>query len=317
MGHDVKIFESVKQLPKTKSVITIGNFDGVHLGHRAIVRTLVQEAQTRGVRSVVMTFDPHPMQVLFPEKKLLRIFSREDQIEELKKLNVENLLIEPFTKELSRVEAPYFLENWIYQPFSPQLLIVGYDFSFGARRSGSIPEILAFARDHGFEVMVIPPQKIVGEAVSSSRIRKAILEGNIELANILLDRKFYIEGEVQKGDARGSKLGFATANLNSHAELMPSFGVYVTRTLVGSEVFDSVTNVGRNPTFQTHEKLKIETHIFDFNKNIYGSQMRVEFLKRLRNEKKFDSVEDLKIQIKKDILETKAYFATLDTLKNG
>ncbi len=307
----VNVFEGVKNLPQplARSVVTIGNFDGVHVGHRVLIRTLVQEAKLRGVPSLVLTFDPHPVQVLFPDRKLQKIFSREDQIQELKKLGVEYLVIEPFTLALSKLSADEFLKQYIFKSFGPELVIVGYDFSFGANRSGSIPQLLDFAKNSNFELMIIPPQKIESEVTSSSRIRKSVLAGEIELVNKMLERPFYVEGTVESGQQRGRTIGIPTANLKTDSEILPRLGVYITQTTVGGKIYASVTNVGINPTVQNNGNVSIETHILDFEGDIYGTSLKVEFLKRLRDEVKFNSLDDLKKQIKLDILLTQGFFS--------
>ncbi len=311
----VKILDSLKNirhsnpdLTRTKStIVTIGNFDGVHAGHRHLLTTLVQEARRRKKPSVVVTFDPHPVQILYPDKKLQKIFSRQDQERELEKLGIDILIVEAFTHELAKFSAEAFLNDWIYQNLKPELLIVGYDFSFGANRSGGIPQLLVFAKTSEFELMVIPPHKIQGSIASSSRVRQDVQTGNMESVQLFLERAFYVGGVVEKGDQRGRTIVIPTANLKTSAELLPAAGVYVSRTWVQQQAYPSITNIGVRPTFGEGQE-KIETHIFDFNQEIYGQNIRIEFLKRLRPEKKFASIEDLKKQIKEDILIARAYF---------
>jgi riboflavin kinase/FMN adenylyltransferase len=295
----------LKDVPAGPSVVTVGNFDGVHLGHRAIIRTLVQEARSKNLRSAVLTFDPHPIQVLFPNRKFQRIFSREDQVSEMEKLGVDLLTVEPFTRELSRLTAEEFLKNCLFKIFNPKLVIVGYDFAFGAGRSGSIPELLEFAKRWNFELMIIPPQKLQGAVISSSAIRKLVAEGDVETASQFLGRPYYLEGVVEQGAQRGKGLGLPTANLQTKADLLPAPGVYATRTRVDGDSHLSVTNVGRNPTFVENGDLKIETHVLDFEGGLYGRPIRIEFRRRLRDERKFNSVEELKAQIKQDILKAR------------
>jgi riboflavin kinase / FMN adenylyltransferase len=307
----MKVFESVKKCSseiKKGSVVTIGNFDGVHVGHRALITTLVAESKSRGQPSVVLTFDPHPIQVLFPERGIERIFNREDQVDELKKMDVDFLVIETFTRELSKTPAETFFKEWIVDSLRPSHVIVGYDFSFGANRSGSIPQLLEFSKAQGFELTIIPPQKIGGETVSSTLIREKIKAADFEIVSKLLGRNFYLEGVVETGDQRGRMLGIPTANLKLNSQILPPQGVYITQSVIGSRHLPSVTNVGVNPTFTDKGELRVETHVLDFKDDVYGKPLKVEFLKKIREEQKFDSPEHLKKQINLDILAAKEYF---------
>jgi len=293
---------------ETRSVLTIGNFDGVHKGHKAVIRTLVQEGRSRHLPSFVLTFDPHPIQVLYPDREFLKIFDRDDQIKQMEKLGVENLILEPFTKELSRLTAEQFLRK-IFHVLNPTLVIVGYDFSFGANRSGSIGQLMDFAKAWGFELMIIPPQKLEGEVISSSRIRKAVLSGDMELANQLLERPFYLRGQVEHGFKKGRTINIPTANLKVKSQILPPTGVYITETYIQNRAYCSVTNIGFNPTVENDGSLKIETHILNFDGDLYDEKIQVAFLKRLRDEIKFSTLDELKNQIKLDILETEKYFS--------
>ena len=217
-------------------------------------------------------------------------------------------MIEPFTTELAKTDPKDFFKKWIMESLNPAHLVVGYDFSFGANRSGSIPQLMEFSRNCGFELTIISPQKLDGAIVSSSRIRERIRAADFECVTNLLGRNFYLEGTIEKGDQRGRALGIPTSNLKLNAQILPPIAVYLTESIFGGQSFQSLTNVGTNPTFGSNNDLKVETHVLDFDANTYEQPFRVEFLRKLRNEKKFDSSEELKEQIRLDILAAREYF---------
>jgi riboflavin kinase/FMN adenylyltransferase len=301
----------------TKSVVTIGNFDGLHRGHREIISQLLKSAQENDAQSVVVTFHPHPRKILRPEEEHIQLFDFHDQEKELAKMGVDLLVVEPFSRNLSQLKPEQFLVDYIVRPLSPEVLIVGYDFAFGANREGTLNVLKGLCDLHHIQLQVVHPVKMDGLVISSSEIRKSIREGKVELAKKMLGRSFYFHGLVEKGDQRGRQLGFPTANLFTQAEIYPLAGVYATRTLVRGKLYDSVTNVGYNPTFIKEEKnkaLKVETHILNFSEDIYGEEIEVHFEKFLRSEQKFSSIEDLISQIKKDIRQ--AMEALGDNAKN-
>ncbi|MGE3975537.1 MAG: bifunctional riboflavin kinase/FAD synthetase [Bdellovibrionales bacterium] len=304
----------------TRSVVSIGNFDGVHLGHRALLQNLLQKSRELQAKSVVMTFDPHPMQILYPEKKLIKLFDRDDQISELEKMGIDYLFIQPFSRELSQMSPETFLKEIIFEPLSPIALVVGYDFSFGANRSGNIPLLEKLSQEWGFELQVVPPLRKKEQIISSSYIREKIKLGEMEKAQEALSRPFYLKGVVIKGAQRGRHLGFPTVNIASGTGVAPSPGVYVTHTQVKGQFFPSVTNVGFNPTFEDDRNsqknnMKIETYILDFDQDLYGEVLSVDFFKKLRVEKKFSSIQELKKQITEDVQMTRDFFRNYKDLK--
>jgi riboflavin kinase / FMN adenylyltransferase len=303
--RDVKTIQTIAQFPSQAlvrgSVVTIGNFDGVHLGHKKLIDEVKRKSSELGLESIVFTFEPHPVQVLFPERRLKRLFPREDQEEQLGQLGMDYLVVQPFSRALSQTPPLDFLEDYIYRPLRPRALVVGYDFSFGANRQGGVQLLEDFSKRHGVSVDVVPAFTYENDPVSSTRVRKIITGGDMKLARALLGRNFYLQGLVQKGDRRGTKIGFPTANMTSIPETIPKKGVYATFTLIDGKRHRSLTNIGTNPTFQDSDDLRVETHILNFNEFIYGQEIRVEFLERLRDEQKFSGVEALKSQIKSDI----------------
>jgi riboflavin kinase/FMN adenylyltransferase len=295
---------SVVKAPFTSSVVTIGNFDGVHLGHQALIHCLIDRAREKNLPSVVITFEPHPLKVLYPGLRFHRIFDYDDQLEQLAKIGIDFLVVEPFSREFSQLSPERFLTEGIFKPFVPECLIVGYDFSFGANREGS----LDFLQDHaprlGFKVEIVPPVKIKDVIVSSTRIRQAVENGDVELAGRLLGRRFYLRGLIERGAGRGRTIGVPTANLRTSAELIPARGVYAGLAKIRGQEIPAAINVGLNPTFLDDDsKIRIEAHLLGFNGDLYGENLLMEFVARLREERKFSTVEALVEQIKLDLNE--------------
>jgi riboflavin kinase/FMN adenylyltransferase len=307
----MKVINGVRELsvPLAASILTIGNFDGVHLGHRVLLARVAELARELKVPSVVMTFEPHPVKVLHPDRKLTRVFAFEDQKNCLEAAGVDLLVVEPFSREFSQVPAERFLGEWIYRQFSPRAVIVGYDFSFGADRKGSIDFIRSKSTDFGFSVEVIPPVKVDGEICSSTRIRQAVEAGDVSLANKMLGRSFYVEGLVERGAGRGRTIGIPTANLRTTAETVPAQGVYAAWAVTSSGRYRAMVNIGTNPTFAHQGHITIEAHILDFSEDLYGSNLRLEFVQRIRSEMKFSGPSELVAQINKDIAEGRKVLA--------
>lgn len=292
----------------SKSVVTIGNFDGLHFGHREIISKAVSRAKQLKAQSVVVTFNPHPRKILRPDIQHVQLFDQKDQEKELKKMGVDLLIFEPFSRDLSQLNPEQFLSDYIIKPLSPVALVVGYDFAFGANRQGTLSILEKLCALHGLDLEIVHPVKMDGLVISSSEIRKSVKEGHVDIARKMLGRSFYVSGLVEKGDQRGRILGFPTANLSTNAEVYPKSGVYATYTRVREDIYKSVTNVGYNPTFVdtkgNNRPLKIETHILNFNKDIYGEEIEVYFEQFIRAEIKFSDIEGLKSQIKHDIATT-------------
>jgi riboflavin kinase/FMN adenylyltransferase len=291
-------------------VLTVGNFDGLHFGHQALLKKCRELAKP----VILMTFDPHPLQVLRPDRPHTRIFPRADLMERLPLFGVDLLLILPFTKELASLSAEEFLKKYVADPFAPKHLVAGHDFALGKNREGSLEFLRAWGERQACELHVVEPLARGGEIFSSRRIRELITKGEVERAAEKLGRFFYLKSEVGSGAGRGSGLGVPTMNLKPLKETIPAHGVYASRAWLNGICYGSVTNVGMNPTFGGAEGLKIETHILGASVEARGLTVVVEFVKRLRPEMKFASIEDLKKQIKDDIL--KAHEA-LDHIKPG
>jgi riboflavin kinase/FMN adenylyltransferase len=283
-------------------VVTVGNFDGLHLGHQSLFR----KAQEVGGPRVVITFDPHPMQVVRPERELKRLFPRDDLIEQLPVYGVDLLWILPFDKAFAALPANEFLQGYLGDPFRPKHVVSGYDFTFGSGREGTLDLLRQWGQANGVEVHVLPPLRMSGEVVSSRRIRDLILRGDVHAAHLLLGRPFYLRGSVIPGAGRGKTIGVPTLNQQVENETLPQSGVYATRVKANGQRFASVTNIGTNPTFESGLTLKVETHVLGQQVNLNGTVIDVEFIERLREEKKFSGIADLKKQIQSDILKAKA-----------
>lgn len=307
----MKVVQSLAQAKKLieSSVVTMGNFDGVHLGHRSLIASLLQKSQALNCQSVVLTFDPHPMQILHPERDFQRLFSIDDQIEQMTLQGVDLFVCHPFTIDFAKLSPEEFIEKWLNVSLNPKCLVVGYDFAFGADRKGTLHKLQDICAKNKIEVEIIPPYEKNNMIVSSTKIREFIRRGEMIQANDFLGRPYYLKGKVIQGDQRGRTIGFPTANLDIQWNLKPRVGVYATKVVVKGQEYNSMTNVGWNPTVSDEKlQLKIETHIFDFDQQIYGDEIVVKFFKFLRDEKKFNSFDELKNQLGFDQTQCRDFF---------
>ncbi len=298
----MEIFKS-NDLPKAfhYSVVTIGNFDGVHLGHQALFKETVKRARNARGEAIAVTFNPHPLQVLRPDQPIKLICTFEQKVKLIESFGIDYLLVLDFTLELASLEAEEFVEDVLVKGLNVKELVVGYDYRFGRKRRGDTELLKILGKRFGFEVVVIPPQKINGLTVSSSLVRELVAEGDVATVAKLLGRPYQICGTVIPGHGRGQRLlGFPTANLKlSREKLTPKRGVYATEVFIGNKKLFGVMNIGFNPTFGDGY-LSAEVHIFDFEGDLYGHRICINLIERLRDEKKFASAEELAIQIKKD-----------------
>ncbi len=282
------------------SVITIGSFDGIHLGHRKLMELTKDSALKLNLPSVVLTFHPHPLKVLHPEGKVHLITTFEKKIELIKAIGIDYLIYITFTPEFASMTPEDFIENVIVKKLNPVKIIVGHDFAFGIGKSGNIALLEKLANKLNFDLMVVSPIKIGNKIVSSTLIRRLVLSGKVCAVKRFLGRHYSVHGKVVKGSGRGKKLGYPTANIIPEEELFPKDGVYATLVKIDNEFHDSATNIGSNPTFE-EEIRRIETYIFNFNKDLYDKEIEVFFVARLRPEIKFDNSTELENRIKKDI----------------
>ncbi len=296
----------LNELKLERSWMTIGSFDGLHLGHQQIIRPLVEGARAAGLPSVVVTFFPHPQLVLKGETRPFYLTLPDARARILEEMGVDVVFTYPFSLETSRLSARDFISS-LHQAFGFENLMIGYDFALGKDREGTGVVLREIGSQVGFQILEIPPYQVAGDLVSSSRIRRLLREGDVHKAAALLGRDFEISGAVIRGDNRGKSLGFATSNLEVHPELVDlKQGVYACRAVVGGEYRSAVTNIGVRPTFGSDLKSpRIESHILDFSGDLYGQQIRLYFVERLRDERKFDRVSDLIAQIEGDVARTR------------
>lgn len=285
-----------------RTVVTIGTFDGVHLGHRKIIKRINDVAQEKKLSSTLLTFFPHPRMVLQQKHDLKLINTIDERISLLSETGLKNLVIEPFTKKLSRLEAKSYVEEYLINYLNAAVVIVGYDHHFGRNRKANIDDLKEFGLTYNFQVEEISKQDIDDVAISSSKIRKAIENGDLELANTFLTKPFVLSGKVVKGKQLGKSLGYPTANLHIKEDykIIPKNGVYIVKSVVGQQTYYGMMNIGHNPTVNDGNYKTIETYFFDFNQDIYSKHLRIQVLKRIRDEIKFDSLENLKIAMKND-----------------
>jgi riboflavin kinase/FMN adenylyltransferase len=284
-----------------QSVVTIGTFDGVHIGHKAILKRLVETAQKENLDSTVLTFFPHPRMVLQQnvDIKLLNTITERTQL--LENTGLDNLVIHPFTHAFSRLTALEYVRDILVNSLKAKKIIIGYDHRFGRNRNANIEDLKEFGRTFNFEVVEISAKEIDDVAVSSTKIRKALNEGDIEAANTFLGYNFMITGEVIRGKAIGRTINYPTANLKltEKYKLVPKNGVYIVQSYIERKKIFGITSIGTNPTVDGKEKT-IETHFLDFNQDLYGTEITIEFLKFIRNEETFNSLEALRKEILKD-----------------
>jgi riboflavin kinase/FMN adenylyltransferase len=287
-------------------VVTIGNFDGVHQGHQALLSHVVRRARELNGTAVALTFDPHPKGVIGKGAPPL-ITTMEQRIELIERLGIDVLFIVPFNQKLAGLEAKEFIDTVLWEGCRLQELIVGYDFRFGKGGTGHYELLFEEGKRLGFSVLQEGATQIAGKVVSSTLVREALHAGDLDEANLLLGRDYFIDGGVVPGHSRGKTFGYPTANLKTVNEIVPAGGVYATWLNVGQDFYYGATNVGYNPTFGDNV-LSVETFVLDFDGDLYGKPLRLHFTKRLRDELKFDSVEALKLQIDQDVADVRQLF---------
>jgi riboflavin kinase/FMN adenylyltransferase len=298
------------------AAITIGNFDGVHLGHREILRRVVERARVENLLATVVTFDPHPLRVLRPDEAPLLLLTLEQRLAEIERLGIDAVLVLRFDAELARLSPQEFVEQIVVGTLRTKAMLLGENFRFGHRGAGDVVLLREFGREFGFEVECIDPVVCRGEIVSSSTIRRAVCEGRLIDAGRFLGRPYSLVGEVVSGSGLGRKFVVPTLNLRTAQELLPRMGVYATEVLVDGRKFRAVTNVGMRPTF-SGKALSVESFLFDFDQEITWGPLEVRFFSRLRDEMKFSGAEALRAQILLDAARGRRFFRLLDRMKVG
>lgn len=309
----MRILESLEAFDRTvypKPILALGNFDGVHLGHQAILRHAVSRARTLHGTSVVFTFDPHPRQVVAPDKAPPLLTTFDQKMRLIAAMGVEIGLRVPFTEAFMRQPPLEFIRSVLRGTIGAHEIVVGYDFRFGHHRAGTVELLQEQAATCGYGVMVVPPITLEGIVVSSSNIRRLLQDGQVEDAARLLGHHYAIEGPVVEGFRRGATLGFPTANVRSLNVIVPRTGVYAIEATWRDRVYPGVANVGYNPTFG-NEQLSVEAHLFDFEADLYGETLQVAFVRRIRDERQFRSVDELAAQIACDVQTARRIHAKL------
>ncbi len=311
----LKIFHSINDFHSTKkTILTLGTFDGVHIGHKKILQRVIQNTENKEYESLVLTFFPHPRMVLQEKSEIKLLNTISEKIDLLEKIGVENLVIHPFDESFSRLTAEEFVKTVLINQFHIHKIIIGYDHRFGRNRTANIDDLITFGQQYGFEVEQISVQEIDAISVSSTKIRKALSEGKMDLANDYLGYDYFLTGTITEGKKLGRTIGFPTANLkiDEDYKLIPLNGVYVVKSILNEETYFGIMNIGYNPTVG-NDRLSIEIHFLDFNSNLYNQKIAVSILHYIRPEQKFNSIELLKEQIEKDKNSAIAYLKNLSS----
>lgn len=309
----LKIFSSINEFVAVKkTILTLGTFDGVHLGHKSILNKVSQSTLNDTYESVVLTFFPHPRSVLQDKKELKLLNTIPEKIELLEVLGIQNLIIHPFDTAFSKLTAEEFVRDILVEKLKIYKIIIGYDHRFGTNRTADIHDLIAYGKTYGFEVEQISAQEINDISVSSTKIRNAITAGDIDLANQYLEYAYSLSGKVVQGKQLGRTIGFPTANLDIHEtyKLIPQNGVYVVKSIIDNQTVFGMMNIGFNPTVGG-EKQSIEVHFLDYDSNLYEKDIKVSILHRLREEQKFGNITLLKAQLAQDEKNTRAYLAII------
>ena len=310
----MKIFERLEsiQQPFNNAVITIGNFDGVHIGHQALFHEVIEKAEAIKGTSIAMTFEPHPTRVLKQNNHPPLITLYEQKKELIERSGIDVLICVPFTKKFAALSAEEFIKDLLIKKIGMKAIIVGEDYAFGKNREGTIALLKSYAAQMDYEVIVaewIKAARNATDRISSTRVRKLVMNGEIETACKMLGRHYQIRGLVVKGRDRGGKLlGIPTANINLQDELCPKTGIYAVTVEYRQQLYKAVANIGYSPTFNDNE-FTVEVHMLDFDENIYDRKIRVNFIARIRDEKKFDGIAELKSQIHQDIEDARKILA--------
>ena len=305
----MKLFHSINDFQSTKkTILTLGTFDGVHIGHKKILERITQNTENGKYESLVLTFFPHPRMVLQEKSEIRLLNTIDEKIKLLEATGIENLVVHPFNESFSRLTAEEFVRTILIEKFQIQKIIIGHDHRFGRNRTANIDDLIAFGIEYGFEVEQISAEEIQDVSVSSTKIRKALNEGNMALANEYLGYSYFLNGTIVKGKQLGRTIGFPTANIHIEEDykLIPKIGVYVVRTVVNNETVFGMMNIGFNPTVNG-EKQTIEVHLFNFDKDIYDQNIEVSLLNYIREEQKFSSVDALKAQLDQDKINSLAF----------
>ena len=298
----MKIYRSIEDYDEDKrSVVTIGTFDGIHLGHQKILSRLIKSSKNKDLNSVVLTFFPHPRIILNKYNEVKMIDTLDEKIIHLNEIGIDSLVIHPFDKNFSLLSANQFIKDFLVDKLKIKHIIIGYDHRFGKGREASVTDLKNYADDYDFTVEEIKAQEIEKITVSSTKIRNSINQGDIKTTEKYLGRYFNLTGKVVKGDGLGKKINYPTANIfiEETYKIIPKDGVYLVETIIKDKLFNGMMNIGHRPTIGTKNK-SIEVHLFNFNEDIYGQVISIKMISKIRDEKKFSSIQALKEQLVKD-----------------
>lgn len=308
----MEVFRDIEDSPRPelKTVVTMGNFDGIHLGHQALVGNAVAEAKQWHTKSVVFTFEPHPLKLLAPERAPRMIVNRQDKIDMLQALGVDVIIVQTFDRRFANIEAEDFVRRYLLERLNLSKIWLGRDLRFGRARHGDAEDLIRWGSELGFSVGIVEPILIQGKRISSSRIRQLIEQGRVDEVQPMLGRYHFISGTVVSGHRRGRNMGFPTANLAAATELLPQDGIYATVLGLQDQQWLSVSSVGHNPTFGQGSRT-VEAYILDFTQDIYGEPVKLSFVQRIREERRFAQIEDLVTQMHEDVQAARAIFDQL------
>ena len=311
----MKIYQSLNEFkPSKKTIVTLGTFDGVHLGHNVILDKISNTAKQENLESVLLTFFPHPRLIVSNDSEIKMLNTMAEKAKLLEQKGIQNFIIHPFDKLFSELSPREFVAQILVKQLNIQKIIIGYDHKFGKNRAADFNDLIAFGKEFGFEVEEIPAKQVDEVSVSSTKIRNSLLEGNISLANAYLGYSFMLSGIVVKGNQLGRTIGFPTANIeiSENYKLIPKNGVYVVSAIVNNQTIFGMMNIGVKPTLGDSVPT-IEVHLLDFSEDIYGQKIQVNVIERLRDEQKFESFETLKSQLEIDKTNTVGYFKKVNS----
>ena len=304
----MKVYSSIEDFPlEINTIVTIGTFDGVHKGHRIIINSLNNIAKKEGLESVLLTFHPHPRHVLYPENQKLKLINTiEEKIDSLSRTGLQHLVVHEFTKDFSRVKSINFIRDILVEKLNMKYMVVGFNHHFGKNREGTFEDLIELSELYDFKVERIEPQNFGEITISSTKIRNAISKGDFPKANSYLSSNFYLNGKVIKGNNIGVRIGFPTANIKieNKFKILPKNGVYAVKVFVKGQMFLGMLNIGNRPSI-SDDSFVIEVHLFDFDAIIYNEEVKIEFVERLRDEKKFSNLQKLKSQLQHDAINCK------------
>jgi riboflavin kinase/FMN adenylyltransferase len=314
----MEVFRDIEDFhrPDLKTVVTMGNFDGIHLGHQALVSNAVTEARQWRTESMVFTFEPHPLKLLAPERAPQMIVTHQDKMDMLEALGVDAVIVQTFDRDFANIEAEDFVRRYLVERLNLSKIWLGRDLRFGRARQGDAEDLIRWGSELGFSVGIVEPILVQGKRISSSRIRQLIQQGRVDEVQPMLGRYYFLSGTVVMGHRRGRNIGFPTANLAAATELLPQDGIYATILEFQGRRWLSVSSVGHNPTFGEGSHT-IEAYILDFAQDIYGEPVKLSFVQRIREERKFAQIEDLVTQIDQDVLTARAIFDQLNLVYNN